>query len=222
MLLSVLDVSLDVVCIPSTQRSYAHFLCSCLCPNHRNSSTTSSSSGVASRRWPQVLAPLRVNPALLAVAEGRMFHPAAVSQWIPLNPEKLCYFGPSSQQLYSCYIFGPIGRRSSTVFGILIPCWYSYSYHNNRYIFGPRDMTCLRSSRRALQPTKTKYPVGNHPNILMPYEIIPRYGIGELDRSCQWHNAYTWELLRLYLGNFFVAIFWKCTLMRFFFACEVA
>ena len=33
-------VSLDVVvCIPSTQRSEAQFLCACVCPNHSNSST---------------------------------------------------------------------------------------------------------------------------------------------------------------------------------------
>ena len=31
---------------------------------------------------------------------------------------------------------GEIDRRSSTVFGFLMPSWYSYSYHNNRYIFG--------------------------------------------------------------------------------------
>ena len=57
-------------------------------------------------------------------------------------------------------------------------CWYSYSYHNNRYIFGQGGMTCLRSSKRALKPSKTKYPLGKHPNNLMPYKIIPSYGIG--------------------------------------------
>ena len=41
------------------------------------------------------------------------------------------------------YIPGEIGRRSSTVFGFLMPCWYSYSYQNNPYIFGQGDMTCL-------------------------------------------------------------------------------
>ena len=41
--------------------------------------TSSSSSSVASRRWSRVLAPQRVNPAL-AVAVGRMFHTAAVTQ----------------------------------------------------------------------------------------------------------------------------------------------
>ena len=34
------------------------------------------------------------------------------------------------------YVPGEIDRRSSTVFGFLMPCWYSYSYHNNRYNFG--------------------------------------------------------------------------------------
>ena len=64
------------------------------------------------------------------------------------------------------------------MFGFLMPCWYSYSYDNNRYIFGQGDMTCLRSSKRTLEPSKTKYPLGKHPNNLMPYKIIPRYGIG--------------------------------------------
>ena len=32
-------VSFDVVCIPSTQRSEAQFLCACVCPNHSNNST---------------------------------------------------------------------------------------------------------------------------------------------------------------------------------------
>ena len=39
-------------------------------------------------------------------------------------------------------------------------------------------MTCLRSSRRTLEPSKTKYPQGKHPNNWMPYKIIPWYGIG--------------------------------------------
>ena len=34
------------------------------------------------------------------------------------------------------YVPGEIDRRSCTVVGFLMPCWYSYSYHNNRYIFG--------------------------------------------------------------------------------------
>ena len=44
-------------------------------PNCNNS----SSSSVSSRRWSQVLAPQRGNPAL-AVAVGRMFHTAAKTQ----------------------------------------------------------------------------------------------------------------------------------------------
>ena len=64
----------------------------------------------------------------------------------------------------------------------LMPCWYSY-YHNNRYIFGQGDMTCLRSSKRAVEPSRTKYPLGKYPNNLMPYKIIPRYGIGAAYRG---------------------------------------
>ena len=39
-------------------------------------------------------------------------------------------------------------------------------------------MTCLRSSKRTLKPRKTKYPREKHPSNLMPYKIIPRYGVG--------------------------------------------
>ena len=70
------------------------------------------------------------------------------------------------------------------MFGFLKPCWYSYSYHNNQYIFGQRDMTWLRSSKRTLKPSKTKSPLGKHPNNLMPYKIIPRYGIGAQTNAC--------------------------------------
>ena len=97
-------------------------------------------------------------------------------------------------------ISGENGQRSSTVFGFLMLCWYSYSYRNDQYIFGQGDMTCLRSSKRTLEPSKKKYPLGKHPNNLMPYKIIPRYGIGAVE-----------EAQRLYLGNFFVGIFSKCT-----------
>ena len=59
-----------------------------------------------------------------------------------------------------------------------MPCWSSYSYHNNQYIFGQWNTTCLRGSKRTLKPSKTKCPLGKHPSNLMPYKIIPRYGIG--------------------------------------------
>ena len=85
------------------------------------------------------------------------------------------------------YISGKIGRRSSTVFGFSKPCLYSYSYHNNRYIFGQGDMTCLRNSKRSLKPSKTKYPLGKHSNNIMPYKIIPRYGLRAIR-----HNAHSW------------------------------
>ena len=39
LLRSLLGVSLDVVCIPSTQWSEAQFLCACVCPNHSNNRT---------------------------------------------------------------------------------------------------------------------------------------------------------------------------------------
>ena len=67
----------------------------------------------------------------------------------------------------------------------LMPCWYSYSDDSNRYIFEQGDMTCLRSSKRSLKPSKTKYPLGKHPNNLMPYKIIPRYGLRAECPSCK-------------------------------------
>ena len=47
-------------------------------------------------------------------------------------------------------------------------CCYSYSYRNDRYVFGQGDMTCLRSSKIPLIPSETKYPAGKHPNNLTP------------------------------------------------------
>ena len=89
------------------------------------------------------------------------------------------------------YNSGKLGRRSSTEFGSLTPCWYSYSYHNNRYIFGQGDMTCLRSSKRSLKPGKTRYPLEKHPNNLMPYKIIPRYGLRASKPQQQQHRTAT-------------------------------
>ena len=75
------------------------------------------------------------------------------------------------------------------MFGFLMQCWYSYSYHNNQYIFGQGEMTCLRSSKRTLKPSQTKYPLGNHPNnFLMPYKVIPRYGLGANDTYSNIHR----------------------------------
>ena len=122
-------VSLDVVCIPSTQRSEATAAPDC---------NTCSSSSAASRRWLRVLAPQRVNPAL-AVAVGMMFH---TQQQYSSNTVDITLSGNIMQflliilKLNFLYISGEISRRSSTVFGFLMPCWYSYSYHNNRYNFG--------------------------------------------------------------------------------------
>ena len=70
-------VSLDVVCIPSAQRSEAQFLCACVCPNHSNSSTGLQQQQQQQCSFASVFASpgtaQRVNPAL-AVAVGRMFH----------------------------------------------------------------------------------------------------------------------------------------------------
>ena len=60
------------------------------------------------------------------------------------------------------------------MFGFLMQCWYSSSYHNNRYIFGQGDMTCLRSSKTTLKTSKTKYPQ-NIPIIDAPYKVIPSH-----------------------------------------------
>ena len=60
------------------------------------------------------------------------------------------------------------------MFGFLMQCWWSYSHRNDRYVFGQGDMTCLRSSKIPLIPSKTKYPLGKHPNNLMPKKTSPR------------------------------------------------
>ena len=128
---------------------------------------TSSSSSVASRRWSRVLAPQRVNPALAVVAVGMMFH---TQQQYSSNTVDITLSGNIMQflliilRLKIFYISGELGRRSSIMIGFLMPCWYSYSCHNNRYIFGQRDMTCFRSSKRSQKTSKTKYPLGKHPN----------------------------------------------------------
>ena len=46
----------------------------------------------------------------------------------------------------------------------------------------------MRSSKRTLEPSKTKYPLGKHPNNLMPYKIIPRYGIGAIKAAAPGHH----------------------------------
>ena len=139
---------------------------------------TSSSSSVASRRWSRVLAPQGINPAF-AVAVGMMVHTQQQQHGRYHSVRKIMQFLLIILKLNFLYIkySGEIGRRCSAVFGFFKPCWYSYSYHNNQYIFRQGDMTCLRSSKRSPKPSKTRYPVGKHLNNLMPYKIIPRYGL---------------------------------------------
>ena len=84
------------------------------------------------------------------------------------------------------------------MFGSLTLCRYTYSYHNNRYIIEQGDMTCLRSSKRSLKPSKTKYPLGKHPNNLMPYKIIPRYGLRAEIYRCVEHARPTYTLRLLF------------------------
>ena len=108
---------------------------------------TSSSSSLASRRWSRVLAPQRVNPALAVCCGGRdVSHSSS-------NTLDATLFGTIMQFLLNIlklnchYISGHIGRTSSTLFGFLMQCWYSYSYRNDRCVSGLGDMTCLRSSK---------------------------------------------------------------------------
>ena len=57
---------------------------------------------------------------------------------------------------------------------ILIPI-YSVHFRTEGY-----DLQYLRISKRNLKPSKTNSPLGKHPNNLMPYKTIFRYGIGAL------------------------------------------
>ena len=84
MLRSLLDVSLDVVLHPEVRVTV---LVCVRVPTpqqqqHRTATPAAAAVYVASRltRWSRVLTPQRVNPALLAVAVGRMFDTAAVTQ----------------------------------------------------------------------------------------------------------------------------------------------
>ena len=187
-------VSLDVVCIPSTQRSEAQFLCACVCANHSNSSTglqhqqqqhQCSSASVVASPGTEAGKPCSCCCGGYDVSHSRS---TTVS-----NTVHITLSGKIMQSLFITlklnflYISGELGRKSSTVFGSLTLCRYTYSYHNNRYIIEQGDMTCLRSSKRSLKPSKTKYPLGKHSNNIMPYKIIPRYGLRAIR-----HNAHSW------------------------------
>ena len=144
-------VSLDVVCIPSTQRSEAQFLCACVCPNHSNSST-----GLQHQQQQQCsFASVVSSPG---TAAGKPCSCCCGGQDVSHSSSITTVVDTTLSGNVTHYISGQIGRRSSTLFGFLMPCWWSYSYHNNWYIFGQGDMTCLRSSKRTLKPSKTKYP----------------------------------------------------------------
>ena len=138
---------------------------------------TSSSSSVASRRWSRVLAPQGVNPAL-AVAVGMMVHTQKQQHGRYHSFRK--YNAISVDYIKTKHLRRDWSKEYHRV-GFLMPCWYSYSYHDKRYIFGQGDVTCLRRSKRSINPSKTKYPLGKHPNNSMPYKIIPRYGIGAVE-----------------------------------------
>ena len=73
-----------------------------------------------------------------------------------------------------------VGRRSSTVFGCLIPCKYSYNINTEILsTFSAREVRSTYSVEPNMNSkTKTNSPLGKHPNNAMPYKIILRYGIG--------------------------------------------
>ena len=125
-------VSLHVVCIPSTQRSEAQFMCACVCPNHSNSSTRlqhqqqhqcSFASMVAS---PGTAAG---KPCSCCCGGYDVSHTAAVqlsvTRYISLSRNILQFL--FILKLNFLYISGELGRRSSTVFGSLTLCRYTYS-----------------------------------------------------------------------------------------------
>ena len=131
----LLRVSLDVVCIPSTQRSEAQFLCACVCPNPSNSSTGLQHQQQQCSFTSVVPSPGTAagKPCSCCCCGQDVSHGSSNSQKIPLS-------GNIMQFLFIILIDKlPLHSRrdwSSTVFGFLMPCWYSYSYHNKRYIFG--------------------------------------------------------------------------------------
>ena len=164
-MLRSLLVSVDVVCIPSTQRSEAQFLCACVCPNHSNSSTGQQHQQQQQCSFASVVpspGTAAGKPCSCCCGGQDVSHSSSKHSRHTLsgNVMPLC----SSYELNGHYISGHFSRTSSTVFGFLMQCWYSYLY-NNRYVFGQGDMTCLRSSKRTLKPSKMKYPLGKHPNL---------------------------------------------------------
>ena len=167
----------DMVCIPSTQRSEAQFLCACVCPNHSNSSTGLQHHQQQQCSFTSVV-PIPVTaagkPCSYCCGGQDVSHSSSNTVDTTLSGNVMIFL-LKYQQLNCYYISGHFSRTSSTVFGFLMQCWYSYSY-NNRYVFGQGDMTCLRSSKRTLKPSKMKYPLGKHPNNFCLAESSPGMG----------------------------------------------
>ena len=153
--------SLDVVCIPSNQRSEAHFLCECVCPNHSNSST-----GLQHQQQQQCsFTPVVPSPGTALGKPCSCCGGQDVSH-SSSNTVDIILSGDIMQFLFIILIDKlPLHSRrdwSSTVFGFLMPCWYSYSYHNKRYIFGQGGYDLLekletnsRTKKKEISPTKT-------------------------------------------------------------------
>ena len=79
------------------------------------------------------------------------------------------------------------------MFGFLKQCWYSYSYHNNQYIFEQGDMTCLRSSKRS--PSHLRH--NAHTWELFCWDFFEMYHkmTGSLAKLDQWNTSFVVILL---------------------------
>ena len=140
------------------------FLCACVCPNHSNSST-----GLQHQQQQQCsFASMVASPGTAAgkpcscCCGGQdVSHSSSntSSRYHSVRKKNdfFAIISTTTRYLVNCYyISGHIGRTSSTAFGFLMRCWYSYSYRNDRYVFGQGDMTCLRSSKIPLIPSKKR------------------------------------------------------------------
>ena len=155
-------------------------MCECVCPNHSNSSTELQHQQQQQCGFTSVFpssGTAAVTPCSCCYGGQDFSHSSSNTVDTVLSGDTMYFFSVILKTKLPSH-FRTFGRRSSTVVGFLMLCWSLYSYYNNRYMFGHGDMTCVRSSKRTLKPSETKYSLGKHPNNVMPYKIIPRYGIG--------------------------------------------
>ena len=129
LLRSMLGVSLDVVCIPSTQRSEAQFLCACVSPTNGNSST-----GLQHQQQQCSFASVVPTPG---AAAGIPYSCCCGGQDVSYSSsDNSSRAVVASVRKCNAVLFHNISNQTDIpfpdrvvegiVFGFLIRCWYSY------------------------------------------------------------------------------------------------